>query len=396
MNIKNQRKIAIVIIIISILILAFAFILILIDVSKNNQNNNVEIYNESNIYFVIKSQDKYGIAKVDGTIIIKPNFDKIARVDNTVYLKNDDESFFYSLTNGTYKNLDGKESDVYFAYSEDGTLLPYFIFKYGSDDAIYMIYNTDGTKYVESDYTNLNDVYEKINAKKQFTSKNFSINLITNYTLIKELPYLTKDFKNQYIVTKIGDNTKKGIIDETGKIILDFKYSDIEVVKNKEIAVKVKDSNGEYIFTRQEKLGKIDDNFDIVAVDSNCYLQLRGTTVNKIYDSNLNLINSGIYTYPGDFIFANTLKLKSYLILKKNDKEYVLYDISNQGKEVGDYSNVINDYFKNYKNDYRLSTILYKDGTTMYAIDLESLKTLKVLVSNDYISSPLDYGNIYM
>lgn len=400
---QKRQRIAIIIIIFAILILGFAILLIIIEGTKAQKNQKIEIYNESDIYILTEYDDKYGISKIDGTNIIEPKFDQISRVGNFVYLKNEKESFIYSLEKGTYQNLDGKETEVTLEYSStDNTLLPYFVLRYGSDEqsAIYRIYNEDGTKYSSQDYTNLKDIQKLLKAKTEFTSVTFPENLAKDYNLSNQIPYKTIDNKNQYIVTKKDSNTinaTKGVIDETGKVILDFKYKNIDVVKNDANALKLTDTdNNDYIFTKDQKLGKIDNGFDIYGINGGGYLQIKGNTVNKIYDSKLTVAADGIYTYPDDFTFAMNKDHKLLLLLKKSDQKYYLYNLTDSKIEIESYNNIFVDYLKTYTGEYRNSAILFKDAKgNLYILDLSNLKTAKVLVPADYVSSPLDYGILY-
>lgn len=394
---QKDKLIAIIIIILAVFILLFAFVLIII-YGRANKSNNIGIYNGNDLYFLIKSKDTYGIAKADGTIVANPEFSEITRIGDTVYLKSTSGSMLYSLTDGKYQKLDGKESDVMFAYSQDDKLLPYFILKYGSSDsAIYRIYKDDGNRYTTTDYTNLNDVYNTINARLTFVSKAFPASLQQKYNVNNEIPYLTKDLKHQYIVTKSSDNSSlKGVIDEDGKVIVDFKYTDISVTKNDSVALVLKNDSGEFVFTVNEKLGKVDTDFDICAIEPGYYLQLRGSTVNKIYDSNLNLVSDGIYNYPNDFIFANNIDSKPYLLLKTSDTQYTLYgpDVQTQNQNV--YSNLSTDYLKNYNDEgYRMSSVIFNNKSNTYAINMSNLQVYKVSIKSANLVSPLDYAVIY-
>lgn len=399
---QKNRIIAIIIIIFAILILGFAFLLIIIQGNKEKANQKIEIYNESNIYILTDYKDKYGISKIDGTTLIEPNFDKIIRIDNYAYLKNEKESYIFSLEDGKYIALDNKESNVYVAYSEkDNKLLPYFIFSYGKSDqdAIYRIYSENGVKYTAEDYTTLDAAKKVIKAKIDFSSTSLPDKLNNEYNLVKEVPYKTSDGKHQYIVTRKNsdDVAIKGVVNEDGKIILDFKYKNIDVVKNNAIALKVTDTDGnDFVFTQDQKLGKTDNGFDIYGINGGGYLQIRGNIVNKIYDSKLNLAVEGIYNYPDDFNFYTNSDDKLMLLLKKQDGKYYLYNLTDGTNEIYSFNDIISEYLKTYSGEYRNSAAIVKDAKqNLYVLDLENMKTARILVNPQLISSPLDYGMIY-
>lgn len=399
---QKNRIIAIIIIIFAILILGFAFLLIIIQGNKAKANQNVEIYNESNIYILTNYKEKYGISKIDGTTLIEPNFDKVVRVDDYVYLKNDKESYIYSLNDGEYVTLDNKESGISVAYSAtDNKLLPYFILSYGTgaQDSIYRIYSKNGVKYTSEDYTTLDAAKKVIKAKVDFSSTSLPDKLANDYNLVKEVPYKTQDGKHQYIVTRKNsvDVAIKGIVDETGKIILDFNYKNIDVVKNDAIALKVTDKDdNDFIFTQEQKLGKIDNGFDVYGVNGGGYLQMRGNIVNKIYDAKLDVAIEGIYNYPNDFNFYRNSDDKLMVLLKKQDGKYYLYNLTDGKDEIDSFYGITADYLKTYSGSYKNSSALVKDGKqNLYILDLENMKTARVLVNSQLIYSPLDYGMVY-
>lgn len=396
---SKDKIFAISLIVFAIIILIIAFVLAF---SGKGKTNNVDIYNNEKpeeLYLVTKSSDKYGVSKIDGTVLVRPECDKITRVDNTLYLKIGTESYLYFLDNGKSVSLGGKESNVVFAYSNTGDTLPYFILQYGESEAnsIYKIYKEDGTKYIEKDFALLNDVYAYLGAETKFTPKIFPTNLSASYSLISTIQYPTKDNMTQYVVKAANAvNDYKGIIDETGKILVPVEYTDIQNLTVSDEAIKLIKGEKSYIFTKQEKTIEVENGFDI-AIYEGCYVQKRGTTVNKIYDLNGNIVIDGIYKYPDDFKFISVKNSDFYVLLTKASNSYELYDFSNQQKNIQNLTNIVTTYFDFYKNqnNYKLTSLLYSKNGAYYILDLKYLKSYKVTTTGATILSPLDYGITY-
>lgn len=403
----NNKILAISLLIFGVILLTAAILLTVYSyMNKIENNENIIDVGSKDLYLLTIAEKKYGISKVDGTQVVKQEYNMIARIYDTVYLSSDSDSLIFSLKDGKSVSLGKKESELIFAYSKENIVLPYYIFRYGQNekDSIYRVYREDGTRYGEKDYTTKKEVLEYIGAKQLVDATALPVELQDKYKLASVLDYKTKNDKIQYIVSKIEDKdsktAKKGIVDEDGNIILPTEYDKIDIVNNSRKSVRVEKGSVAYIYTQSEKLIEIEPGYDAIMFEQEYYIQKRGSIVNKIFNVNSELVKEGIFDYPGDFMFIssvpniNNTQVIPYLLLKVSDTQYYMYNLLSNSIETVTLNDMVTTYIKNYSQDVIVTSILYKNNNSWYAYNLPDLKSYKITVKST-IESSLDIGVIY-
>jgi hypothetical protein len=396
----DKKTILILISIVSVVVLLIALLLIIYKAPSDKTKNDNQI-EENNLYFVIQNKETgYGICKTDGTIILKPEYSQMARVDDSVYLKSAEDSFLFFLSDGKSVSLGGKESQVYFAYDKTQKLLPYYILRYGESEqtSIYRIFNSKGIRHDTKDFSTLNDAYKFLNAKEVFKPAAAPVNILAKYTVISTLSYPTGEGKTQYIVSKIEDKPLlqplQGLVDESGRILLEPVYTKLTLIQNSTNALKAEMDTKTYIFLNSEKLVEVESGFEFTTSDR-FFIQKRGNTVNKIYNLAGEVVVDGIYNINEDLTPLNLKSGVSYVLVQEKKGIYSLYNITNNKKADSEYADVVLDYVDTYTDGTRNTSFIYKNTGVYYAVDLENLKSYKMNITSE-IFSPLDLGIIYI
>lgn len=393
----DRKTILILISIASVVAILIALLIIIYKAPSNVENNNTQL-EQNNLYFVTESEGVgYGICKTDGTVVLKPQYSQMARVDDSVYLKSADESYIFFLNDGKSVTLGGKESEVYFVYDKENKLLPYFIFRYGESEqtSIYRIFNNKGIRHDTKDFSTLNDAYKFLNAKEVFKPVTVPSNISDLYTVVSTLTYPTSEGKTQYIVTKKEDSTKfQGLVDESGRIILELTYKSLSPILGSENAIKVEKEDKTYIFLSSEKLIEVESGFEFVT-SNGYFIQKKGNTVNKIYNLSGEVVVDGIYNLNEDLTPLNLKTGTSYMLVQEKKEVYSLYNITTNKKSDNEYSSAVLDYMSSYSGLGKNTAFIYKDKETYYAVDLNSLKSYKMNITTN-VFSPLDLGIIYI
>lgn len=362
--------------------------------SKNNVESKVE---DNNLYVITSSEAGYGISRTNGKVVLNPEYKQIARVNNTVYLATANDSYFYFLDTNQSVNLGKKETELLFAYSDKNELLPYFILRYGDsiETSIYKIYNEKGEIHVNRDFATLNDAYKYLKAKQEFTPIAATNSINSLYTIVATIPYPSKEGKTMYVVSGKDnkENKNQGIVDEMGRVILNLEYSKISLIANSNNAIKVEKEDKAYVFLKEERLIEIETGFDIESYDK-FFLQKRGTTFNKIYNMNGEIVVSGIYKLNEDMISFNSISGDAYILIQDKKNEYTLYDVVNNKKLEEKYSNITTDYLKDMKNSFKSIGFMYVNQGVNKIIDFQDMKSYNLKLVNT-VNAPLDMGAIY-
>lgn len=393
---SDKKTILILISIASVVALLIA-VLILIYKGPSAQESGNTQSEQNNLYFVTQNVGiGYGISKTDGSVVLNPEYLQIARVDDSVYLKTVDNSYIFFLSDGKSVSLGGKEAQVYFVYDKEDKLLPYYIFRYGESEqtSIYRIFNSKGIRHDTKDFSTLNEAYKFLNAKEVFNPISAPSSITELYTVSSTLDYPTKDGKTQYIVSKKDDTAKlEGLVDESGRIILEVTYKNLSVIQGSENAIQVEKEDKTFIFLSSEKLIEVESGFEFTT-SSGYFIQKKGNTVNKIYNFSGEVVIDGIYNLKDDLTPLNLKTGTSYMLVRDSKEKYSLYNLTSNIKSSNEYPNAVLDYMSSYVGLGKNTSFIYKNDETYYAVDLETLKSYKMKISTD-IFSPLDLGTIY-
>lgn len=396
---SDKKTILILIAIVSAVIILIG-ILIGIYSTPSKQSGNNEPVEQNKLYFVTQSpegtQPMYGICKTDGTTVLKTEYTKMARVEDSVYLKNAEDSYLFFLSDGKSVSLGGKESEIYFVYDKEGKLLPYYILRYGDSEqaSIYRIYNNKGVRHDTRDFSSLNDAYKFLNAKEVFKAITAPTNITDKYTVVTTVQYPTSEGKSQYIVTNKSEKAGlQGLVDESGRIILELTYEKVSTIQNSNNAVKAEKEGKTFIFLDSEKLIEVESGFEFTT-SNGYFIQRRANIVNKIYNLSGDVVVDGIYNLTEDLTSLNYTTGTAYMLVQEKKGIYSLYNITSNKKSETEYSGVLLDYMDAYKYGVKNTAFVCSNNNAYYAVDLENLKSYKMNITTK-IYSPLDMGFIY-
>ena len=392
----DRKTILILITIVSVVIILIAILMIIYRTPSNGGKNNSQT-EQNNLYFVTENEETgYGISKTDGSVLLKPEYSQIARVDDSVYLKAKNDSYLFFLSDGKSVSLGGKESEVYFAYDKDEKMLPYYILRYGESEqtSIYRIFNIKGIRHDTKDFSTLNEAYKFLNAKEVFKAAVAPASITSIYNVISTLNYPTSEGKTQYVVTKIENKEGlQGLVDESGRIILEPTYKKISSIQGSINGLKAETENKTFILLVSEKLIEVESGFEFQT--ANTYvMQKRGNTVNKIYNLFGEVVVDGIYNVNEDLTPLNLKTGISYMLVQEKVGTFSLYNITNNKKVDNEYTDVVLEYIPSYLPGTKNTAFMYKNNQVYYAVDLDNLKSYKLNVTST-ILSPLDLGIIY-
>lgn len=221
-------------------------------------------YEDGMDLIIIQKNKKYGVANLEGKILINVENDSITARGIYLYAEKDNDQKVYD-SQGNIVNINYNRS----------------------------IYNTENEEYKISTILNNNITYYGI------TDKNYNQLVEEKYRYIEYL------YDNYFIAT--DDNGRLGVINSNGKIILDMKYSSLQKIKGKNIvqAVVAETEMTEFYSTKMENVVtiskpniQIQDNYVVISNgEEKIYLNNDG---NKIEDTS-NLKNTTFPDEIGDY-----------------------------------------------------------------------------------------------
>lgn len=293
------------------------------------------IYNSYNKVYIVKRNGKQGIANEKGDIIIEPKYTNITF--GGIYINATEEGKNKVLdlngneiTNGYISNVptsDGEHSIVY------------------DNEGIYKIIDNNGNVVVDKNYTNI----EEIN-------------------------------NNYYIV---ASNTNNGIIDLTGKSLVELKYNSIFKLDNTELlqanisatsTVSLINKNMEIIATVEEAEIEVKDN----------YVRLYSETENRYFD------------YTGKELSASEVFPNNKLYAKKINGKWGFVDKNGELKITNEYDMVteLNEYgFAGIKKDGKWGVI--NENGEIIQEPTYKLQSISPIFIGKYYKSEEWYGNDY-
>ena len=293
------------------------------------------IYNSYNKVYIVKRNGKQGIANEKGDIIIEPKYTNITFGGTYINATEDGKNKVLDLngneiTNGYISNVptsDGEHSIVY------------------DNEGIYKIIDNNGNVVVDKNYTNI----EEIN-------------------------------NNYYIV---ASNTNNGIIDLTGKSLVELKYNSIFKLDNTELlqanisatsTVSLINKNMEIIATVEEAEIEVKDN----------YVKLYSETENRYFD------------YTGKELSASEVFPNNKLYAKKINGKWGFVDKNGELKITNEYDMVteLNEYgFAGIKKDGKWGVI--NENGEIIQEPTYKLQSISPIFIGKYYKSEEWYGNDY-
>ena len=236
-------------------------------------------YEDDTDVIILQKNKKYGVATLEGEIILPVEMDEI--VSRGIYL--------YAQAGNDRKVYDTQGNTVDINYNRS-------------------IYKTENEEYKISTILNNNITYYGI------TDKNYNQLVDENYRYIEYL------YENYFIAT--DENGNLGVINSNGKVILEMKYSSLQKIKGKNIVQAVDTETGisEFYSAKMEKVVSVekaniqiqDEYIIITNEEEKIYLDNNG---NKIEDI-ANLKNTSFPDEIGDYKKEQTTIENVYYIKK--------------------------------------------------------------------------------
>lgn len=345
--------------------------------------------------FVIETNASYGVADASGTIIAQPQFSKIARINNILYLKSQSASYLYNITTKETITLDGFESDIKYIKTDNGFSNKY-ILQYGEteSDAIYRIIDEKGVKITDKDFASISSVYSylELTEPNKFTPKSVENTTLLKSDVVTTLTYPSQDGKSQYIIKKTDAGaTKYGIVDEDNKQIVEPIFDKIEQIKDSNKACMATRDNLEYVILDNGTTIETQAGFEFDYSDDGYVIQKRGSTGNKIYNLKGDVIVDRIFTYPAQTVTLNNINAKYLLMQDEKTGLWSIYNMDTAEKLNAEFSNLITDYLEGKDVNVVNSSFMYKNATSLVGVDLATFETFKINIPYAVVA-PLESG----
>lgn len=264
--------------------------------AKYNSITRITNIEEKNIYLIVQENGKYGLYK-NSKQVIKPQYQAITYDENTNNLFVQKNKLFGVIgldgkTKIDINNINIESRGLYIyaqttdkntVYDKDGNQVDINFSK-----SIYEIENSD---YKISTLENNNIIYYGI------TDKNNTILVNEEY---RYLEYIY----NNYFIAKNQDG-KLGIINSNGKVVLDFKYDLIQLIKGTTIiqtlisetqTIEIYNKELKNIYSKNNV--EIDNKEEYIKLTSDNEVEYFDKDGNKISENDEIVKNTNLYTEP--------------------------------------------------------------------------------------------------
>lgn len=411
----KKRRITISFIAVIIILLAA---IIIINISNKKSNIKVDQISLEDVkYFVLTSQNKYGVIDKEGQIIIEPTYAGIQIPDprKDIFIVYESENSNGKALNSNKKNMLEDYQDVEaIEISQLASYVPYEknILKY-KENNMYGIIDFEGKKITNPVYEEImgidykegylkvkqNGMYGIINTRGEKIIKPEYDNVTTDGYYSENTLYQKSGF---ILKTKTDDGYRYGYANQSGKIILDSIYNSLERINESDDEKNVyliSSVNGRYGLIKNSKQvienGFMEIEFDresnllvlnkgnakgianldgkiIVPIDYDNIL-IGGTYINA-YKENKRLV----FDYSGNTIetkFTNYTKVDgNYAIVIDENNNYNIVDKNNNKLLKGEYV-----YIEHFTKDLYIATQGNKTG---------------LISSNEKILIPMKYSTM--
>ena len=291
-----------------------------IEVIQNTDKSGNLIY-EQNVLKVQKD-GKYGLIDFDGKEVISMDYQDITAIsgiENSFKVKKDNKCGIVDSDGKTVIQAQYSDIDILGKDNKSG-----FIVK--NDNGKYGIVDYSNTQVLESKYDSIEKVYGNdmyvvtVNGKQKIVNKQESDVLTSGFDLIKQI---LSSQENAVIFVK---NNKYGIMDVTGKTIIEAQYDKLEETKaGTFIAVK----DGKYGIININKEEKLPFKYSSITYNEKADIYI---TEDEVYNSNI--LNSNLETKASG-IFIELNENKGYIKLRVDD-EYKYYNFKFEEKSEKD------------------------------------------------------------
>lgn len=287
----NIKKVIATILFFIIILLIIVFLVKQTNASKAG-NKKVQEKNISNSYLTVFTNSKWGVINSKGEIVITPTYDNFIVIPDAtkpVFICQKD----VDLDNKTFNSyaINNKSEKLYSNYEEV--------------EPIQNIYS-NGTIYYEKDL-----LIVKNNGKYGLINLNGDELLECTYDSIEPI----KNIKNSYKIVKDG---KVGLSDNSGNIIIDPEYKDIEALTDKyENGYIVQDNNNKYGLINYNKKQVLECKYDKIfnVYGNNMYVVTENGKTKLINQDGETILSTG---------FDEIEEIDTNILIKKNDKYGVI------------------------------------------------------------------------
>lgn len=388
--VNKNTIIAIILIIIAITLIGLGVVIALKDLG----GSNIDQASDERL-FIVEANGAYGVMTANGTVIAQPQFSKITRINNIIYLKSDSASYLYNILSKETVTLDGFETNIKYIKTDDGFSNKY-ILQYGEtdNDAIYRIIDEKGNKVTDKDFASISSIYSYLELiePSNFTPKTVDSTSLNKTDISATLSYPSPEGKSQYIIKETTDNvTKYGIVDENNKQIVEPVFDKIEQIKDSNKACLATKGDLEYVILDNGTTIETQAGFEFDYNEDGYVIQKRGSTGNKIYNLNGDVILDRIFNYPAEIVTLNSANAKYMLLQDPKTSLWSMYNMDTAEKLDVSFSNLIVDYLKNKDINVVNTTFMYKTASSIVGVDLATFKTYNISIPYSIVA-PLESG----
>lgn len=345
----------------SILVLAVIIMIIILIIKFFKKGKpKAEIKNVTNSYLAVYTNERWGVINSKGEYVIKPEY------ENMIVIPDQSRAIFIcqenvDLESQTYKSIaiDDKSNILFENY--DGVEVIQNIDKNGSvfydektlkvlKNGKYGLINFNGKELLECNYDSIEPI--KYLKNSYITSKDNKKGLVDNSgTIIIENEYadikaLTDKYEDGYIVK--NNSSKYGVINYNKKQILECKYTEIKNISGSEMYVVKEGEELEVVDSKG--IIKLKDNFDdVISIDNNNIIIKKSDKYGIISSTGETKINTQYeflsYLYDGNYI-------------AKKDNKYGIIDLEENTKVEFNYKDIF------YMRDEGFIEAEKEDGNT--------------------------------
>ena len=325
LNVKKVIAVALVLAIIAMVII------LIVKLPKNVSSKSNDKKTITNSYISVFSNGKWGVINSKGDEIIKPTYDDMIIIpDPSKEIFICQENVDINANTYTSKAIDDKQNNLFTSYDEVEAIQN--ILKDGS------IYYQTNTLKVKK-----NGLYGLINLRGKEL-------LPCEYTSIEPI----QGTKNSFVTVK---NKLKGLVDDSGNIIIENKYSDIQSLTDKyEDGYIVKNDSSQYGLINYNKKQILECKYEEImhVTGNNLYVVKEDGKIEVVNNANEVLLTNA---------FDEAESIENNTIVIKKDGKYGL--IQSDGTELlhTDYQDLQYAFDDNYiaKKDDKYG-IISKDG----------------------------------
>lgn len=389
--VNKNTIIAIILIMIAITLIGLGVVIAIKDMTPQDTSEDLV-----ERLYIVQANNAYGVMTSTGKIVAQPQFSKIARINDILYLKANNTSYLYNLLTKETITLDGVESDILYIKGDNGFLDKY-ILQYGntSTDAIYRIIDNTGKKVTDKDFASIEAIYSflELTAPDNFSPKDAKTTSLNTADISATLTYPTQDGKSQYIIKKVDNGTTKyGIVDENNKQIVEPVFDKIEQIKDSNKACTAIKGTLNYVILDNGTSIETEQGFEFDYSEDGYVIQKRGTTGNKIYNLDGDVIVDKIFTYPAKIVTLNSSNAKYLLMQDEKTNLWSMYNMDTAQKLDAEFSNLVVDYLYEKDTNVINTSFMYKTATSLIGVDLSTFTTFNINIVYSVVS-PLESGS---